>query len=547
MAAAVTMTYGIFSMTDSLVTNRHQLLFSFADIIVSILVFSLILFVVLLAIFIVCRGRIFDLALCVALSFLVCGYLQSTFFNSGLGQLMGQSLGWRDLGVSSVLLNLAFWLLVMGIVFFLGFSKRPRLRKAYDRSLFFVPALLIAVQVIAFFSIVPPLSEWATDRGSREMGVLSRETLFEVSSQSNIVVFIVDTMDDNFLDMLLEEDPHVFDSLDGFTRFTNNMSVYNLTFPSIAHLITDVPLDYTVYYPYYLDDAYAQGNIFIKDIHDRGFTCNLYTEKPLSYWDESQLVAFTDNTGVGSFTLRVAKTPIQLFRLSLLKSAPLALKSLFWLHPEMLNVENIATWENGTVPYSCDDPRFYRELHDNRLSAHNDEPCFSFYHLFGFHAPYTMDAQARYVRGGTQDIEQFQGTFFIIDEYLEQMKEQGIYKDATIIITGDHPLHTSWQAPDEPMLVGLFVKPAGSEGSPLAYNNAPVALPNLRATCVEASGGDPRPWGKTYFEVEEGERTIREYYHLFTGEDKKSYMSHHRVTGDARNWDNWELVEIIPL
>jgi hypothetical protein len=544
IAFAVTMTYGIFNMVDSLVTNKTQFSFTFADAIAPTFIFSLIMFVVLLLIFICCKGRVFDFAICLSLSFLICGYLQNIFFNTGIGELTGKPLDWESLGVPSVLINLLFWIAGFSVVFVLGFIHRPRIQQIFKGLLLFVPSLLIVVQAVALFSILPPTGEWKGSQGTGSVPALSREHLYEVSSNKNVLVFIIDMMDEDYINLLAEEDPHFFDNLDGFTRYTNNISVYNSTYPSIVNLLTDVPYDPNVTPEEYIERAYTHRS-FLNDIQDRGYVCNLFIEKPHAYKKEIQLKGLADNLGESVYFLKTWKIPIQLFRLSLFKGFPLAFKSLPFLYPD-ISFWNMGDWKDGSMPYWSDDPLFYRGLATDGLEM-TSEPHFVFYHLDGFHTPWNMNSRAEHIEEGVPGEEQFKGSFFILDEYFRQLKEYGLYKDATIIITGDHAQHTGHKALDKPMLVGLFAKPSGEEGTPLRYSNAPVSIQNLRATCVKASGGDPMPWGRTYYEISEDDSAERYYFNRFTDTNNNHFMARYRVVGDARDWANWELLEIVPI
>ena len=98
------------------------------------------------------------------------------------------------------------------------------------------------------------------------------------------------------------------------------------------------------------------------------------------------------------------------------------------------------------------------------------------------------------------------------------------------------------------MLTGLFVKPAGSEGMPLQYSNAPVSLENFRSTCIQAVGGDATPWGKSYFEVTEDDTAYRYYYHRYQIDGgRQRFIAIYQISGDARDWNNWKLIELIPI
>lgn len=541
IAAAVAMSYGIFNMTDSVITNQYELFFTFGEIIGPILVLGLLIFAIVMLVAMCFKGRVFDFMFCLALSLLVCGYIQNTFLNASLGPLLGESLGWSDLGVANVLTNTLIWLAISVLIFTLGLVQKQRIRQFFKRFALFVPALLIAIQIIALFSILPPVSEWSS-RDSEETALfISAEDFYQVSSTKNIIIILVDMMDERFVDQFAEEFPEYFDSFDGFTRYTNNVSVYNMTFPSVIDLMTGDQLDINITPEEYTENAYSH-RIFVDDIHDMGYSCNLYMEKPYAYSDEQQLIGRTDNLGESAILLNRVKAPIQLLRLSLLKSAPLALKFVFWLGPTLLSWPSIGIVASGEEPYWADDPALYARLVSDGLET-VEQPHFIYYHLRGFHPPYVMDAEGQYHRDGVDIYEQVQGSFLFLKTYLEELKRLDLYEDATIIITGDHPQHVGQKPLEQAMRVGCFVKPSGAAGTPLQYSNAPVSIENIRATCVEAAGGDWSLWGRTYAEVGEDEILTRPYFFRFTYPDtNEHYIQEFRIVGDARDWDNWYLV-----
>ena len=543
VAAAIAMTYGAFNMIDSFITNKSQLFYSFPDVVGPLLLFSLIMFSVVLLVLLCFKGRVFTFFICTALGFLVCGYLQSTFFNTGIGQLIGQPLG-GNLGSTAQVINLIIWITLFVVIFFLGFAPLPGMKRVFKGVVIFVPSLLIAVQIVALFSIITLDDIWDERQGNITTRVLSQDRLFEISSRNNVLVFIVDTMDEDSINALLGENPRLLDNLDGFTRFTNATSVYNMTYPSIAHLFSDEPLDVSITANEYFDRAYANPS-FVNEIQRQGFTSNIFTEIGHSYRNEKQLEGIADNLEEGAFSLRPWRIPLQFFRLSLLKSAPYSLKHIEILYPD-LSYSGVGSWESGAVPFFSDDPLFYDLLINERLSTVN-KPHFAFYHLNGFHPPWNMDARAQHVSGGVNPTEQYLGSFFILSEYFKQLKELGLYKDVTIIIIGDHPQHQGESMPTKPLLIGCFVKPTGEEGTPLQTSEAPVSILNLRSTCVEAAGGNYRPWGPTFFEVDEDAVVVRDFYNRFTDKNGKHFLAHFLIHGDARNWDNWEMIEVIPI
>jgi len=151
-------------------------------------------------------------------------------------------------------------------------------------------------------------------------------------------------------------------------------------------------------------------------------------------------------------------------------------------------------------------------------------------------------------RNESTAVAQTKAVFKIMFAYLDQLRELGVYDDATVIITGDHGIQigpdTSGHPLHEPKRVGPLVKPAGATG-PLTVNHAAVSTANLAATIVAAAGGDAAPFGRTYFEVPTDQAsidaTVREYTWRI-GAPGPSVNEEWVVRGQASVWENWAKV-----
>lgn len=53
--------------------------------------------------------------------------------------------------------------------------------------------------------------------------VVTKEGLFEVSGKSNVIVFVIDTVDTQEFDCVLQQYPDVLDGYDGFTYYRNSV------------------------------------------------------------------------------------------------------------------------------------------------------------------------------------------------------------------------------------------------------------------------------------------------------------------------------------
>lgn len=185
------------------------------------------------------------------------------------------------------------------------------------------------------------------------------------------------------------------------------------------------------------------------------------------------------------------------------------MKPFFWTYTDAVNKGAVVRDDM----YEIDETIYAQKTESFHLEAKNNQ--FKFYHFNGSHAPYILKEDGTKVKGDerTSVVEQTKGSFNILYQALQKMKEQGIYKDATIIITADHGDPVDDAKPvQKATRIGLFYKPSGSEGTPLQYSKAPVSLKNLPATFLKSVGADYSKYGRALDEVGEDEVITRHYY-----------------------------------
>ena len=157
-----------------------------------------------------------------------------------------------------------------------------------------------------------------------------------------------------------------------------------------------------------------------------------------------------------------------------------------------------------------------------------------------------IDGKAYRVMGADhgEALPAIRGVFGMIFSYFDQLKQLGLYEDATIIITGDHASAVSDRRDVEGARVtALFVKRSGEGDTPLAYSSAPVCQGDLLSEIVDAEGlVTAHSYGVAVSDVGETEARSRKYYFEKTLEDGTHQIVEYRVTGDANDFSNWEIV-----
>jgi phosphoglycerol transferase MdoB-like AlkP superfamily enzyme len=192
-----------------------------------------------------------------------------------------------------------------------------------------------------------------------------------------------------------------------------------------------------------------------------------------------------------------------------------------------------------------DDSLFYNDLSNNGLSISSDsDGTFRFYHMRGPHEPYYLSDDMKVDRKarGISRKGQARASLRIVYKYMDQLKELGIYDSATIIITADHG-HTAETEGDTVSLTSepiMFVKEAYSKGDEMKVSSAPVSQDEIFPTILRAAGIEANEYGRTFSEIGEEEKRIREYIDLYS-----NYMIRYKIDGNVKDIESWSIEKYI--
>ena len=523
---AVCLTLVFFGCIDLAAQNSKDMPFTIPEVAPVVFAFFAACFAVLVFALPLLRGALFEIALSLAAAVLIAGYIQGNFLDTGLGELTGDEIAWGAAG-AMMAGSAVFWVCIGAAVFLLRRFARP----AWRGLTVFAPFLLVVIQAVALVSVFGAGIEnqkgvYGTEWGGSDE-TLSISGIDELASGKNTVIIVLDRLDEEFVDEIEQADPAFFDSLDGFTKFNDNISYYVSTFPSVTGMLTGHRYYFEEPVTEYFDYAWANAGM-MHELKAHGADIRVYmTAMGYLYDRPEQIRGIVSNNLVPEYEVNGRVALVKLLKLSAFRYAPMPAKPLFWLSPTEFADTIILT--SDASPYVTNDFVFYDRLVSQRLKRTDMQDAFIYIHLLGAHDPITMDENIQYSLHSTP-ARQAMGVFRIVYEYLDQMRALGLYEDATIVITGDHGV-LQGDGVFRPALTGLFVKPSGSYGTPLAYSDAPVCPDGLIPTVLSSMYGDAGDAGLTYFDVSEGDPVVREYI-----SNRKRY----EIRGDGRDFANWE-------
>ena len=211
------------------------------------------------------------------------------------------------------------------------------------------------------------------------------------------------------------------------------------------------------------------------------------------------------------------------------------------------------TTESGyridATPYITNDAGFYEKLSSTqKLSVVDNDSTGSFrlIHLNGPHYPYILDADAQ-LSDNSDRVTQTRASFRIVSEYIEQMKQLGVYDDATIIITADHGYRSesNFDCINNELVMSpvMLVKPAQSStdaSRPLQVSQVSVDNVDVMATALTGAPNiDATEYPDSMLSMQDTDRT-RYFYFCIKDETlaEKGWMEL-QITGDALDANNW--------
>ena len=310
--------------------------------------------------------------------------------------------------------------------------------------------------------------------------VVTDRDLLTLSSEENIIVFILDTFDgEDMEDLLLREGmkeryPGIFED---FTYYRNTVGMYPSTKGALPHLLTGVPYLNREPFDAYVKKAYEETTLY-DTMAREGFQVSVYTDN--TFVDP----ACSEYSNIGQGRYRIGDWGAfakDMYSLVAFNYMPHQLKRFFFVDTSAF--EKLQAAAGGDAAYSLDVQRFYAVLREQGIRTGESAKGLHIYHLDGIHAPYTFDEELHSEADRVYNVlDEAMGNCTMLEAYLQAMKEQGLYDSATILVTADHGHYTFSQYPI------FFVKNEG-EHHPLEISDTPMSFAYVRSLLEGAAQG----------------------------------------------------------
>lgn len=593
LSTVAPLTVCFFGPFETYFGNIGEFTFALGDFLPYVAAIAAAIAAVIFGLLMMLDGRAFDIAAAIILAFSIMTFAQKYYLNLGVNALTGDGVGETGAGPAATVLNLVIWAVVIAVAVYAAIML-----KKHNKATFFVSSALVLMAILVTQTVgcaaisgglgktaadeskdsvteslegsdgsaesesaeVSESSEKDTTSGKennvkREPSVLTFEHLTELSEGKNVVFFLIDRFDVRYFEKLQATEPAFFEGLDGFTFYNDYTSLYCRTYPAVASILTGKENDFEDSRLDFFKDIYEDGG-HLRAMHNAGYDVNVYTEKYYVYDDAYYMSDYVKNiSGVKGYEIdsNLALSG-DMIRLSLSTCLPFVAKGAVGdLSTPEFNAH--AVYEADAPMYEADMKKVYDCITQNDFETVDSYGQFSFIHIYGCHTPikYNLDWEEADEKEKNDTTMALKQSLTIIYEYIEEMKRLGVYEDATIVITGDHPAALSdtkligeaSKSDNGTRVTAMLFKRAGESETALKTNTAQVSQDELWATIYESEGLNSLKKGDSFFDVNEGEERTRRY--LFEMSVKLEDGSRadeivtYKIVGTARDRENWSV------
>ncbi len=458
------------------------------------------------ALFAFCKGKVCDCFACAVFGIDLCMYIQLNFMNGSLGLLDGNK---NTVDMQRNWINLIIWI----VLFILPFVAFRFFKKYRDRIVVFVCSALTMMQItgLVWLIVKSPQDAFVS---SLSQYLLLGDDQFTVSADKNIIVLVIDTYSNSYVEEFFETYPEMAEVVKDFTYYNNADCHYEGSVLSLNYLISGTEWDMSVAIDEWCTTALdnERTDSFYSRLHDKNYIFNLYTDQfgNLSNVAKQDAVGKISNLEEIDSDYKIdGNVMFELFvNASAYRYAPMIFKEgLEFTADQYSSACRVLIGGDAHSNVYFDNAEFYKKLMEKGVSTDNSGNYYIIQHLRGVHEPYSLNEQCKKVGEATL-LQTERGCWQYIEEYLNQLKRLGVYEEATIVITADHGVHHSYDGA-QPM---FFIKSPGESHSEYAETNAPISFTDMMPTVLYLAGTEYSDFGKTIFEYGEDEQRERTLY-----------------------------------
>ena len=407
----------------------------------------------------------------IALQLIVLGlflglYVQGTYIPREYGVLNGADIDWNAYpGYAAA--SIIVWLCAAAVAVVVGIKFRKHAFKVFLAA----GCLVFLMESAALVSLL--VGNDASENTIDDNIVVTDYGEFQLSSNRNIYVLVLDTFDANYMwDLLSDEDIDCEKILEDFTFYPNTAAGYPTTRASVPLILTGKWYENDVPFAEFINEAYEDDEL-TSTLTEEGYSIGAYTHPEfLSKAEGTYINVMNGEYHIGDYN-EFCKN---LYSLVMFEFMPHQLKSFFLVDTNSFDLcKETEQDETGSAAFTDSDADYYSYLSKYGFDITDSGNEFRFVHLYGMHGPFKYGADL--IDNGTEYTyaEAEQGCLKEISALIDELKEEGVYDNTAIIIMADHgDPNMSYMSSNPLLLIKDF-----DEEKDFTISDAPVSYDDM--------------------------------------------------------------------
>ncbi|MBR6505275.1 sulfatase-like hydrolase/transferase [Candidatus Saccharibacteria bacterium] len=426
IALLLSLMLAFYEPINMYVGNMEEFWFDFQSFLPIIFLQFLIVFFVITAFFIIVNlinRKAYKIVLLVAFVCMLVTYIQGNFLVYNLPGLDGNPINWDEYMVDKVI-SILLWVVIIVVSFILLRKlKFEKFEKIIKGSSIVIIIMLLAATVSLL--VKPNVFD------SKEALIATFDNFDNVSNDKNFFIFLVDQVDSVAFNEELSKNWDKREIFEDFTYYPDTSSTYMWTLYSVPYILSgDYYENEEDKFSDYFTNAFDNSPLF-ESLEKEGYDLSIYEDEEILNYKGNNLTRFNNiKSGV---LIRKKELVKQEVKYVLFKYLPYPLK---WM-AKINNLDiNSTKASNDANIYASYNDVVYSHMKNNDLNKVGNK-CFSFIHVVGAHPPFIYDKDVNRQPEGTY-VDGVNAGIAMVKEYLERLREGGVYDNSVIIIMSDH-------------------------------------------------------------------------------------------------------------
>lgn len=455
--------------------------------------------------------------------FIVGAFIQGDLIPNTKSILDGTAIDWTVINIDMILSDILWAIIILMIIVIVIKHKI---------SIILAKAPKIIMIMLLFEFLTTGLQYLSIDKDDFNKGALATEKgEFIYSNNKNMIILLLDRLDATYLRENATEDE--LSCLDGFTFYYDIMGMFGRTTKAVPQLLTGQPYFYEQDYYVYLAESQDNSQLFNRLIDD-DYKIGIYTIDPIA--QDGEVAKYTDNNITGVLGINSRKRLFtNIYRLVAYQYSPYHIKKIFWFYPDVIYEDRKVVSSDKSFSWSMLD--FYNSM-DN-MEVTSDKNTFKFYHLEGMHG-IGLTSDCQYSAEPVELVESFHGNMALINKFINNLKDCGVYDNSIVIIMGDHG-----DTMDEDGFWGTnpcFMIKGLNENHDLCMSDKPLSYCDLQEIYINLLNGYKSDEATLF--VPDGERN-RYFYRIDPLSDNDMKLIEYESQGNAYDYNEMKETGVV--